>query len=109
MSPVEQKQLEADMNAFQEEFNKLSPKEQDSFYQTLEETVQKIEDIAKTEEGKNLLEKLDRGELSDTEFDQLINRLVGEEKPEPEVEPVVEKIEEKPKRARKTEKSSPFK
>ena len=43
LSPTEQKQLETEMAAFQEEFNKLSPKEQESFYQAMEEAVQNLE------------------------------------------------------------------
>lgn len=78
LSPAEQRQLEAEMAAFQEEFNKLSPQEQESFYQSMEQAVQKIEELAQTEDGKKLLEKLDKGEISDEELDSLINQLTGE-------------------------------
>jgi hypothetical protein len=97
LSPQEQKQLEAEMTAFQEEFNKLSPQEQESFYQSMEEAVQKIEELSQTEEGKALLDKLDKGEISDEELDTLINQLVGEEtKEEAPKEPEIEVEEPKP-------------
>jgi len=86
LSPQEQKQLEAEMASFQDEFNKLSPQEQESFYQSMEEAVQKIEELSQTDEGKELLDKLDKGDISDEELDQLINQLVGEEAKEEEVE-----------------------
>lgn len=96
-SPAEQKQLEAEMAAFQEEFNKLSPQEQESFYQSMEQAVQKIEELAQTEDGKRLLEKLDKGEISDKELDALINQLTGEpakaEPIEQEPEEVVAPVE----------------
>lgn len=103
LSPAEQKQLETEMATFQEEFNKLSPQEQESFYQSMETAVQKIEALSQTEDGKALLNKLDKGEISDAELDQLINRLTGEEpkeekiaEKEPEVEPEVVKPAPKP-------------
>lgn len=102
MNPAEQKQFESEMAAFQEEFNKLSPKEQDAFYQSMEDAVKKIENLTKTDEGRAILDKLDKGEMSDEELDKLVNRLVGEEKPaEPEKVVVVEKIEEAPKEPEK--------
>lgn len=97
LSPQEQKQLETEMAAFQEEFNKLSPQEQETFYQSMEEAVQKIEDLSQTEEGKELLDKLDKGDISDEELDKLINQLVGEEEKEDETqEPEVPVEETKP-------------
>jgi len=101
LSPAEQKQLEAEMAAFQEEFNKLSPQEQESFYQSMEEAVQKIEELSQTDEGKALLEKLDKGDISDDELDKLINKLVGEEAKEEPVEKEPEEIIEEPKPAPK--------
>ncbi len=96
LSPAEQKQLETEMAAFQEEFSKLSPQEQESFYESMDEAVQKIEELSQTEEGKELLDKLDKGDISDDELDLLINTLVGEEE-EAERVPEEEKMEEKPK------------
>ncbi len=98
LSSAEQQQLEKEMASFQEEFNKLSPEEQESFYSSMEEAVQKIEEMAQTEEGKELLEKLDKGDISDEELDQLINTLVGEEDDDEEAVPEKEEpVEEKPK------------
>ena len=101
LSPQEQKQLETEMAAFQEEFNKLSPQEQESFYQSMEEAVQKIEELSQTDEGKELLDKLDKGDISDEELDQLINQLVGEEAKEEEEEKEPEIEIEEPKVAPK--------
>lgn len=84
MSEAEMRQLEAEMAAFQKEIDALNPAEQEAFFKSMEEAVQKIDNLSKTDEGKALLEKLDRGELSDEELDKLINQIVEEPlKPEP--------------------------
>jgi hypothetical protein len=78
---AEMQQLEAELAAFQKEIEALSPEEQESFFKSMEEAVQKIDELSKTEEGKALLERLDKGDISDEELDKLINQIVGEEEP----------------------------
>ncbi len=97
MNETEMKQMENEIAEFQKEIESLSPEEQASFFKSMEEAVQKIDDLAKTDEGKALLDKLDKGSISDEELDQLINQIVGEEE-EAEVAPtLVEEPKEEPK------------
>lgn len=97
MNTPEMQQIEAELAEFQEELKKLSPQEQEEFFKSMEEAVKKIDDLSKTDEGKALLDKLDKGSISDEELDQLINQIVGEEEEIKEAAPVVEEPKEAPK------------
>lgn len=94
MSPEKTQALQEEMAEFEKEFASLSPEEQDSFFTSLDDAVKKIDDLSKTEEGKEMLSKLETGAITDEELDSLINQLVEEEPPKKE-EPVTEKKEEK--------------
>lgn len=96
MNNAEMQQMEAELAEFQKELDKLSPKEQEEFFKSMEDAVKKIDDLSKTDEGKALLDKLDKGNISDEELDQLINQLVGEEE-EVEIPAPVEEPKEVPK------------
>lgn len=96
INEAEMKQLEAEMAAFQKEIEALSPQEQESFFKSMEQAVKRIDDLSKTDEGKALLDKLDKGEITDAELDQLINQIVEEEpaaeqKAAPEPKPAEQK------------------
>jgi len=99
MSPEKAQQFQHEMAEFQKEFEALSPQEQDEFFQSMDEAVKKIDELSKTPDGKELLNKLEKGTISDEELDKLIGQLVEEEKPKKE--PIEEKKEEKPKEEKK--------
>ncbi len=96
MSEADTAKFQREMAEFQKEFESLSKDEQDKFFKSMDEAVKKIDELSKTDEGKELLEKLEKGTISDEELDSLVNTLVADEKKE---EPVVEKAPEpeKPK------------
>lgn len=95
MNEAEMKQLESEIADFQKQLQAMPEEEQAAFFQSMEQAVQKIDELSKTEEGKVLLDKLDKGSISDEELDQLINQIVGDE--EPEVAVPVEEPKEEPK------------
>ncbi len=97
MNDAEMKQMEKEIAEFQKEIESLSPEEQASFFKSMEEAVQKIDELSKTDEGKALLDKLDKGSISDEELDQLINQIVGEEEVEQAPVVPVEEPKEQPK------------
>ncbi len=98
MPPAKAQQFQEEMAEFQNEFESLSPKEQDEFFKSMDDAVKKIEELSKTPEGKELLNKLEKGTISDEELDKLINQLVEEETPKKEkVEEKKEKEPEIPK------------
>ncbi len=99
ISPEKAQQFQKEMAEFQNEFESLSPQEQDSFYKSMDDAVQKIEELSKTSEGKELLDKLEKGTITDDELDGLINQLVEEE--------VTEKKEDVKKEAKKEKKPEP--
>jgi hypothetical protein len=88
-------QLQKEMEEFEREFAALSEDEQKAFMQTMDDAVKKIEELAQTDEGKQLLDKLEKGTISDEELDGLINQLVEEEAPKPTA-PETKKEEKKP-------------
>lgn len=94
-------EFQKEMAEFQKEFDSLSPKEQESFFKAMDDAVKKIDEMSKTPEGKDLLDKLEKGTISDKELDGLINQLVTDEKPKKKKEekPVIEEPKkiEKPK------------
>lgn len=95
--PQMDEKMEAEVKKFEEDFGKLSKEEQESFFKSMEEAVQKIDELSKTEEGKKLLDKLDKGDITDEELDQLINQIAPDiQEPEAPQEPVQEPVE-KPK------------
>ncbi len=94
MPPAKMQQFQKEMDEFQKEFESLSSEEQDTFFKSMDEAVKKIDDLSKTSEGKELLNKLEKGTISDAELDSLINQLVEEEEA-PKKEEVELKKEEK--------------
>ncbi len=101
ISEAEMKQMEAEIAEFQKEIESLSPDEQASFFKSMEEAVKKIDDLSKTDEGKALLDKLDKGSISDEELDQLINQIVGQEEENSAAPSPAEQPKEEPKPAPK--------
>ncbi len=79
VSPQEYEKFQKEMADFQKEFDALSTEEKDSFFKSMDEAVKKIEDLSKTDEGKALLDKLEKGTISDQELDGLINKLVADD------------------------------
>ena len=88
-------EMQEEMRKFEEEFATLDPKEQDEFFASLDDAVKKIDDLSKTEDGKEMLSKLESGAITDEELDSLINQLVEDEPAKKEDEPVVQAKEEK--------------
>ncbi len=96
MPPADVKKLQDEMAEFQKEFDSLSSTEQESFFKSMDEAIKKIDDLSKTSEGKELLDKLEKGTISDKELDGLINQLVVDDKVDDKkvTEPAVEKPKE---------------
>src|SRR5579872_334790 len=87
VSDAEMKQLEAELAAFQQELDAMPEKEREAFYKSMEEAAKRIDDMAKTPEGKELLDKLERGEISDDELNKLLDDLVAPPAEQPSVQP----------------------
>lgn len=90
-------EMQEEMKKFEEEFANLDPKEQDEFFASLDDAVKKIDELSKTQEGKEMLSKLESGAITDEELDSLINQLVEDDPVKKEDEPVAQtKEEQKP-------------
>ena len=100
MPDAEMMQIEEELAMFQKEIDALPEKEKAAFYQSMEEAAKRIDDMAKTPEGRERLERLERGEISDEELNKLLDDLVAPSVEQPTVvepEPEVEKPQEKAK------------
>lgn len=100
MNEAEMQQLETELAEFQRELDAMSPSEQEAFYKSMEDAVKRIDEMAQTPEGKEMLDKLERGEISDEELDALLDDLVSpDSKVQEELseEPEEEKPKPKPK------------
>lgn len=88
MSPEEMQQFEAEMAQLNQMLEGLSPEEQEK---VLNEMVQEaMEEVKKdlSDEGKELLDKLnDTGDISDEDFEKLLNELAPQENSKEQPEP----------------------
>src|SRR3990172_2338768 len=87
MSEAEMKQLEAELGELNKMLEGLSPEEQE---QALDAMVQEAMAEVKKElsdEGKELLDKLEKGDISDEDFDKLLNELIPSPDKKPEEKP----------------------
>lgn len=100
----EMQQLEAELAEFNKMYENMSEKEKAEFNSMMQDAVEEVRK-GLSDEGKQLFEKLEGGNISDEEIDKLLNELV----PSPETakpaapveEPVKEAVVEKP--AQKTQ------
>src|SRR3990172_9047002 len=97
MSEAEMKQLEAELGELNKMLEGLSPEEQE---QALDAMVQEAMAEVKKElsdEGKELLDKLEKGDISDEDFDKLLNELIPSPDKKPEEKPAPAEQDKKTK------------
>ena len=98
VSEAEMQQLESELAEFQKELDAMSPEEQKAFYESMEAAVKRIDEMSKTEKGRERLERLEKGDISDEELDELLEDLMSpQEMPKQEAAPEVVPVKEKPK------------